>query len=329
MKNTKKTIALLTSAMLGIATMSVPACAAETADIAGEWYGNIYGMPFQLTLSEDGSYTVVQEDETAEKGTWELKEDDGIVAMTPEDEDIDPETLTIDGDSLILSEDGTEIVFTQDPENAKGFVPAEAKTDVKLEDFNGIWNTSKLSAFGMTAEPSMMGIGYLYLDIQDGKITVHTDTPLFADMTGSEMDVEGALQEDGSLTFETKANLEEEEVLEDAAEEIGLEKEEEETEPNETEKVVIRMLEDGTLSMDICMYASDDETEAEYMVCYMDASTQEDVDAVVEAAKTAAEEYDFEVEEADTEDIDAGEESFSISVDEEAAEDDVENAEEE
>ena len=152
----------------------------------------------------------------------------------------------------------------------------------------------------------MIGIGYLYLDIQDGKITVHTDTPLFSDMTGSEMDVEGALQEDGSLTFETKANLEEEEVLEDAAEEIGLEEEEKETEANETEKVVIRMLEDGTLSMDICMYAGDEETEAEYMVCYLDASTQEDVDAVVEAASvTDAFDFEMESEEYNLDDEDA------------------------
>lgn len=230
----KKRYALLLAATLTMAT----ACNVMAAEeVAGEWYGNMMGLSVTLTLDESGEYSMAMDGEEPSVGSWEL--DGETVYM---DKGTETETsFAYDGETLYAEMDGMEFVFSQDPEAAAGFVPAEARTDVKIEDFAGYWAGTQVSAFGMTAPLKMMEVEKVDLEITDNKINfIMAGGFMFGEWEIP--DLEGTL-EDNTLTFVLEA----------------------EDEYSEDTTWNIQLLEDGTMSLSTVMME-------EEVVFYLEAS---------------------------------------------------------
>ena len=137
---------------------------AENAEITGSWYAEMYGMPIELILNEDGTATMA-----GSEATWE-KTDTGI-KMTGNDTTI--EGSITDG-VLTLSEEGVSYSFTR--EKPVAIVLAEPKADAVLEDFNGTYAFAyaKFLETYMPAEKAMeMGLMAIpNITIEDGAISL-------------------------------------------------------------------------------------------------------------------------------------------------------------
>ena len=123
--------------------------AAENTEVTGSWYTEMYGMPIELVLNEDGTATMA-----GAEATWE-KTETGI-KMIGNDTAIEG---TITDGVLTLSEEGIVYSFTR--EKPVEIVIAEPKTDAVLEDFNGTYAFTYAKAFEnyMPAEKAMeMGL---------------------------------------------------------------------------------------------------------------------------------------------------------------------------
>ena len=72
----KKAMALIAACILALAALSV---SAEESPVTGDWYTDMGGMPVQLTLAGDGSYTLAVPGGDSVTGTWVL--DDGYIYM--------------------------------------------------------------------------------------------------------------------------------------------------------------------------------------------------------------------------------------------------------
>ncbi len=75
---TKKILALVLALLV---ILTAAALAEETLSPLGDWYAEIGGMPLQLTLTEDGAYTLSFPGlpDTPTQGTWELN--DGFIFL--------------------------------------------------------------------------------------------------------------------------------------------------------------------------------------------------------------------------------------------------------
>lgn len=234
----KKRFALILAAAL---TMTAAGSAMAAGEVAGEWYGNIYGMSMTLTLDESGEYSLGMEGEEPQTGTWEL---DGETLYI--DKGTEYETsFAYDGETLYAEEEGMEMVFSQDPDAAAGFVPAEPRTDASIEEFAGYWAATQVSAFGMVAPLEMMEVEKVDLEIEENKVDfIMAGGFMFGEWEIE--DLEGTLT-DGALTF----------VME-AADEYS-----------EDTTWSVQLLEDGTMSLST-------EMMDELLVFYMEAAEAEE-----------------------------------------------------
>lgn len=244
----KKRFALLLTVALSVAA-TCNVMAAE--EVAGEWYGNMYGMSMTLILNENGEYSMdlAGEEET---GSWEL---DGDTLYMDKGTDYES-AFTYDGETLYADVDGMEFVFSQDPEAAAGFVPAEVRTDATIEEFAGHWTATQASAFGMTAPLEMMEVEKVDLEIKDNKISfVMAGGFMFGEWQVP--DLEGTLA-DGILTFVMEA----------------------EDEYSEDTTWNVQLLEDGTMKLSSIMMD-------EELVFYMEAAEaeKEEIEVETEAAE--------------------------------------------
>lgn len=231
----KRFVLLLTAALSVAATCNV--MAAE--EVAGEWYGNMYGMSMTLVLGESGEYSMdlAGEEET---GSWEL---DGETLYMDKGTDYES-SFAYDGETLYADMDGMEFVFSRDPEAAAGFVPAEARTDAAIEEFAGYWTATQVSAFGMTAPLEMMEVEKVDLEIVDNKVNfIMAGGFMFGEWQVP--DLEGTLA-DGVLTFTMEAQ----------------------DEYSEDTTWNVQLLEDGTMSLSSVMMD-------EALVFYMEAAEAE------------------------------------------------------
>ena len=141
----KKMLSVVLALLLAV-TLPISVRAAEATNVLGDWYGTLFGISVTLTLAEDGTYkmvTPIDEDDVNE-GTWELKEDKIIM-----DGDEDG-ALTIEGETLTISQDDMSITFTREPVEA--FTAADPKTDATQDDYQGGWLGTQVSMFGMTLD---------------------------------------------------------------------------------------------------------------------------------------------------------------------------------
>lgn len=73
-----KRLTSLVLALLLALTMMVGAFA-ETADVTGEWYGELLGIQVTLTINADGTYKMDIAGMDSEEGVWEKNEDGNLV----------------------------------------------------------------------------------------------------------------------------------------------------------------------------------------------------------------------------------------------------------
>lgn len=162
---------------------------AETADISGEWYADIFGMSATLTL-ENGTYSM---DLAGEVDTGSYVFDGTTIYM---DEGTDFETqmpYDSEANTFILDMgDGMLVYFGREP--IAGFVPAAARVDSTVEEFAGHWITEQVTAFGVTMPPEMLGFN-MELNIEGATVGLNID--LMGDIT--EAAIEGAFA-DGILS---------------------------------------------------------------------------------------------------------------------------------
>ena len=105
-----KRLTSLVLALLLALTMMVGAFA-ETADVTGEWYGELLGIQVTLTINADGTYKMDIAGMDSEEGVWEKNEDGNLVM----DKGTDGEGLvTVTETGLSTEQDGMKIDFTRE-----------------------------------------------------------------------------------------------------------------------------------------------------------------------------------------------------------------------
>ena len=124
----------------------VPAVAEETAaDITGDWFGNLNGIPVKITLGADGIYAVSITGDEPETGNWE--EQDGYIYLNGSET---PEYCVI-GDKLFLNELLT--FFSREQQDI--YTPAAPTAEIPTEAWRGYWVSAYVDVDG-TAYPSSL-----------------------------------------------------------------------------------------------------------------------------------------------------------------------------
>ena len=132
-------------------TMMVGAFA-ETADVTGEWYGELLGIQVTLTINADGTYKMDIAGMDSEEGVWEKNEDGNLVM----DKGTEGEGLvTVTETGLSTEQDGMKIDFTRE-------APAEDEeltisTETTEEELQGKWQATSVIMNGMSVPMSMVG----------------------------------------------------------------------------------------------------------------------------------------------------------------------------
>ena len=166
----KKLFALL------LAMMTLFCGAALAEDFTGEWYAQLMSVPFTMTLSENGVYTMDLMGDSDE-GTWEVTAD-GLLLDKGTEEAV---TLIYDAEAVTLSVtlEGMELVFSREP--IPTFTPAAVRSDAALEEFAGAWKASKIDVVGIMMDPTVAGIN-MEISIEGVSVTLTfsmTDTQSF------------------------------------------------------------------------------------------------------------------------------------------------------
>ncbi len=184
--------ALLLALMLAFSGTAFSALA-ENEPPCGDWYAELNGFPMQLTLGEDGAYTLsftgLPDEPTA--GTW--KENDGFVIL---DED-ETSPLSWDGDNLSRAPLG--LYFTREP--VQGYIPGELMAETDLALYEGPWRAAYVLLSGAALPAGLMGEDTM-LFIEDS--TVALTGGIFSDIIVEFAFENGALTlnaEDASITL--------------------------------------------------------------------------------------------------------------------------------
>lgn len=133
-----KRLTSLVLALLLALTMMVGAFA-ETADVTGEWYGELLGIQVTLTINADGTYKMDIAGMDSEEGVWEKNEDGNLVM----DKGTEGEGLvTVTETGLSTEQDGMKIDFTRE-------APAEDEeltisTETTEEELQGKWQATSM-----------------------------------------------------------------------------------------------------------------------------------------------------------------------------------------
>ena len=180
----KKLLSLILS--LCMICLLIPAVA--EGDVTGDWYVHLIknsdteydaaaiGMAFHFILNADGTASMEMGDETKE-GSW--SEADGKITVTFDDM---PAEGALEGDSLVLSAEGTVMTLTREPVEA--IVLAAVNPNAAAEDFEGEWTCVYLEAAGLVMGAEATGEEAPVLTVADGKITLSGGS--FSELLGSE-----------------------------------------------------------------------------------------------------------------------------------------------
>ena len=158
-----KRLTSLVLALLLALTMMVGAFA-ETADVTGEWYGELLGIQVTLTINEDGTYKMDMAGMDSQDGVWEMNEDGNLVM----DKDTDGEGLvTVTETGLSTEESGLKIDFTRE-------APAEDEeltisTETTEEELQGKWQAMSVIMNGASVPMSMVGQDCI-IEVKESKL---------------------------------------------------------------------------------------------------------------------------------------------------------------
>ena len=209
--------------MAGLVCVNVYAL--DDKDVVGTWYANsltidglnvfhpgaiMMEMSMEFKEGGKGEVTTSSEESEPDVDEFEWKIDGDNIVITSDDEVM--EGVYSDG-NISIDMDGMTVALGQEKEEYVPYEPGKALEDVKLEDFDGEWNSTLMSAFGMQVPTGTLFDMKLDITISGGKATLVTtekeveedseDYSLFSTDT-----MRFYLLEDGKLCFTTGDSLE-------------------------------------------------------------------------------------------------------------------------
>ena len=212
--------------MAGVVSVNVYAL--DDKDVVGTWYANsltIDGlnvfhpgaimMEMTMEIREDGKGEVTTSSEESEPDVdeFERKIDGDNIVITSDDEVL--EGVYSDG-SISINLDGMTMTLGQEKEEYVPYEPGKVLEDTKLEDFDGEWNSSLMSAFGMQVPTGTLFDIQLNLSISGGKATLVT----IENGTETTAELEGEMDKNVLVLKSTEENTEEK--TEDDAEDYSM-----------------------------------------------------------------------------------------------------------
>ncbi|MGN8888230.1 lipocalin family protein [Blautia sp. HCP28S3_G10] len=212
--------------MAGVVSVNVYAL--DDKDVVGTWYANsltIDGlnvfhpgaimMEMTMEIREDGKgeVTTTSEESEPDVDEFEWKIDGDNIVITSDDEVL--EGVYSDG-SISINLDGMTMTLGQEKEEYVPYEPGKVLEDTKLEDFDGEWNSSLMSAFGMQVPTGTLFDIQLNLSISGGKATLVT----IENGTETTAELEGEMDKNVLVLKSTEENTEEK--TEDDAEDYSM-----------------------------------------------------------------------------------------------------------
>ena len=217
-----KKMKVWTAGVLGImmaGLVCVNVYALDDKDVIGTWYANsrtmdglsvfhpgAIMMEMTLEINEGGKGKVTTSSEESEPDVndfeWEIDGDNLVI--TSDDEVL--EGVYSDG-NLSIDLDGMTMTLGQEKEEYVPYEPGKAVEDTKIEDFDGEWNSTLMSAFGMQVPTGTLFDMQLNLSISGGKATLVT----IEDGTETTAELEGELDQNALVLKSTEEKTEDEE----------------------------------------------------------------------------------------------------------------------
>lgn len=217
-----KKMKVWTAGVLGImmaGLVCVNVYALDDKDVIGTWYANSLTMDglsvfhpgaimmeMTLEINEGGKGKVTTSSEESEPDVndfeWEIDGDNLVI--TSDDEIL--EGVYSDG-NLSIDLDGMTMTLGQEKEEYVPYEPGKAVEDTKIEDFDGEWNSTLMSAFGMQVPTGTLFDMQLNLSISGGKATLVT----IEDGTETTAELEGELDQNALVLKSTEEKTEDEE----------------------------------------------------------------------------------------------------------------------
>ena len=215
-----KKMKIWTAGVLGVmmaGVVSVNVYALDDKDVVGTWYANSLTMDglnvfhpgaimMEMTMEfmEDGKgeVTTASEESEPDVDEFEWKIDGDNIVITSDDEVL--EGVYSDG-SISVDLDGMTMTLGQEKEEYVPYEPGKVLEDTKLEDFDGEWNSSLMSAFGMQVPTGTLFDIQLNISISGGKATLVT----IENGTETTTELEGELDKNALVLKSTEEKTEE------------------------------------------------------------------------------------------------------------------------
>ena len=217
-----KKMKVWTAGVLGI-MMAVLVCvnvyALDDKDVIGTWYANsltmdglsvfhpgaiMMEMTLEINEGGKGKVTTSSEESEPDVNDFEWKIDGDNIVITSDDEVL--EGVYSDG-NLSIDLDGMTMTLGQEKEEYVPYEPGKAVEDTKIEDFDGDWNSTLMSAFGMQVPTGTLFDMQMNLSISGGKATLVT----IEDGTETTAELEGELDQNALVLKSTEEKTEDEE----------------------------------------------------------------------------------------------------------------------
>ncbi len=217
-----KKMKVWTAGVLGImmaGLVCVNVYALDDKDVIGTWYANsltmdglsvfhpgaiMMEMTLEINEGGKGKVTTSSEESEPDVNDFEWKIDGDNIVITSDDEVL--EGVYSDG-NLSIDLDGMTITLGQEKEEYVPYEPGKAVEDTKIEDFDGDWNSTLMSAFGMQVPTGTLFDMQMNLSISGGKATLVT----IEDGTETTAELEGELDQNALVLKSTEEKTEDEE----------------------------------------------------------------------------------------------------------------------
>ena len=217
-----KKMKVWTAGVLGImmaGLVCVNVYALDDKDVIGTWYANsltmdglsvfhpgaiMMEMTLEINEGGKGKVTTSSEESEPDVNDFEWKIDGDNLVITSDDEVL--EGVYSDG-NLSIDLDGMTMTLGQEKEEYVPYEPGKAVEDTKIEDFDGEWNSTLMSAFGMQVPTGTLFDMQMNLSISGGKATLVT----IEDGTETTAELEGELDQNALVLKSTEEKTEDEE----------------------------------------------------------------------------------------------------------------------
>ena len=217
-----KKMKVWTAGVLGImmaGLVCVNVYALDDKDVIGTWSANsltmdglsvfhpgaiMMEMTLEINEGGKGKVTTSSEESEPDVNDFEWKIDGDNIVITSDDEVL--KGVYSDG-NLSIDLDGMTMTLGQEKEEYVPYEPGKAVEDTKIEDFDGDWNSTLMSAFGMQVPTGTLFDMQMNLSISGGKATLVT----IEDGTETTAELEGELDQNALVLKSTEEKTEDEE----------------------------------------------------------------------------------------------------------------------